>query len=380
MKRFMLFFFERILFGSLAALVPAKKGLMLFGSGFNKFSDNPKFLFLYFQNKNEYSPIWISPSRSEVKDLRDKGYNCYYRWSFDAIWAVVRAPIFFVSHNVTDVFPVIPQRGIVINLWHGTPIKKIGFDSLKEREWIDDFQNSGRTLPYQRWNYFVAASPQTSFIFESAMHLPTSKIKPLGQPRTNPIFDSTNDKEIKAKIEAKLQFVKETGDRRKILYTPTFRNNELSTSKIKESLMEVDKALDKKQNQVILFKPHPLDKSIFDDQFFESLENVFNVSNEDTQDLLCVADILITDYSSIMFDFMITGKPIISYIFDFDDYVAENGGLYFSFEEIGTTVAKNSLEFVSFILDPDTISRGYDKLKFNTTDSCKEINKFLNSL
>ena len=380
MKQLMLLFFERILFGLLTALIPAKKGLMLFGSGFNKFSDNPKFLFLYFQDKSDYSPIWISPCRLEVKGLREKGFNCYYRWSLGAIWAVVRAPIFIVSHNVADIFPIIPRRGIVINLWHGTPIKKIGFDSPIEQAWIESFRNAGRTLPYDRWNYFIAASPSTSFIFESAMHLPTSKIKPLGQPRTNPIFDATNDKEIKAKTEAKLRFVKKTGDRRRVLYTPTFRNNELSTSKIRESLIEVNKALDKKQNQLILFKPHPLDKRIFDDQFFGPLQNVFNVSNEDTQDLLCAADMLITDYSSIMFDFMITGKPIISYIFDFDDYIAENGGLYFSFEEIGTKVATSSSELLSLILDLDLISGGYDELKFNTADSCEKIDKFLESL
>ncbi|MBM1105255.1 CDP-glycerol glycerophosphotransferase family protein [Aurantibacter crassamenti] len=379
MKRFALFLFEKIVFGFLCAFIPKNKHMVLFGTGFHSFSDNPKFLFIHFQNHQFYRPIWISSNRDEVKILRKQGYSCKYRWSLGAFWSIVRAPLFFISHNIKDIYPVVPKRAVVINLWHGTPIKKIGFDSLKEQEWIKRLQNSGRKLPYDRWDYFISASPNTSFIFEKAMGLHKAKIKSLGQPRTDLIYQASNNNKVKTTIEVNLNF-QEISDKYKILYTPTFRNNDRSTDKIKQSLIEINNKLNKDQGQVILFKPHPLDSSIFDDHFFKSLDNVINVSKQDTQNLLCVADVLITDYSSIMFDFMLTGKPIISYIFDLDEYVAENGGFYFSFEEIGTTIATNSSELVTLFHDQQLVAGTYDKFKFNTIDSSIEIERFINTL
>ncbi len=380
MKRIVTFFMEKIIFGLLSTIIPRQKGLMLFGTGFRSFSDNPKFLFLHFQNHRHYRPIWISSNRNEVKRLREMGYRCNYKWSFSTFWAVVRAPLFFISHNVKDIYPIVPQRGVVINLWHGTPIKQIGFDSLKERVWIEDTIRSGRRLPYDRWDYFVAASPETVFIFEGAMRLQRSKIIPLGQPRTEYINSFMNNVELKAAMGSKLPLPLPIAQCTTVLYTPTFRNNDAETLRIKQVLVEIDKALEKKLDTVILFKPHPLDKGTFDNLFFSSLENVINVSSEDTQDLLCISDVLITDYSSILFDFMITGRPIIAYVFDKDAYILENGGLYFSFEELQAKVATTEEELVNFIRQSKELKGGYDSSKFNLSESSKKIESFISEL
>ena len=380
MKRIVTFFMEKIIFGLLCAFIPRKKGLMLFGTGFRSFSDNPKFLFLHFQNHQYYRPVWISADRKEVKRLREMGYSCNYRWSFSTFWAVVRAPLFFISHNVKDIYPIIPQRGVVINLWHGTPIKKIGFDSLKERVWIENIIRSGGKLPYDRWDYFVTASPETVFIFEGAMRLQHSKIIPLGQPRTEYIRSFMNNIELKSAMDSKLPLPSPIAQCTTVLYTPTFRNNDATTLKIKQALIEIDKSLEKKADTILLFKPHPLDKSTFDDLFFSSLKNVINVSSEDTQDLLCISDVLITDYSSILFDFMITGRPIIAYIFDKEAYISENGGLYFSFEELQTKVANTEEELISLIQQAKELKGGYDSSKFNLSESSKKIETFISEL
>lgn len=380
MKRIAIFFIEKIVFGLLCAIVPAEKGLLLFGSGFGRFSDNPKYLFLHFQDHRRYKPIWISSNREEVRQLREKGYHCKYRWSFSAFWAVVRAPIFFISHNVSDIYPVVPRRGTVINLWHGTPIKQIGFDSLKERVWIEYAIQSGRRLPYERWDYFIAASPNTVFIFEGAMRLPRSKIVPLGQPRTEYIHSFMNNGELKTTLGSKLPLPRPIEKCTTVLYTPTFRNNDAATLRIKQALIEIDNALQEKEDTVILFKPHPLDSSTFDDSFFSSLKNVINVSSEDTQDLLCTGDVLITDYSSILFDFMITGRPIIAYVFDKESYISENGGLYFSFEELQAKVANTEEELIDLIQQAKNLKGDYDSTKFNLLQSNKKIESFISEL
>ncbi len=380
MKSIIMFLMEKVVFGLLSTFVPIKKELLLFGTGFRNFSDNPKFLFLHFQNNEHYQPVWISPDRNEVKLLREKGYRCSYRWSLSTLWLVVRARIYFISHNVKDIYPVVPRRGIVINLWHGTPIKKIGFDSLKEQVWIKNMIQSGRELPYSRWNYFVVASSNTSFIFEGAMQLQTSKIKHLGQPRTEYISSYMKDIEFKKAKGSELQLPLPIDECTTILYTPTFRNNDTTTLRIKESLIAINKALENKGDTIILFKPHPLDKSTFDDSFFSSLKYIVNVPSKDTQDLLCISDVLITDYSSIFFDYMITGRPIIAYIFDKEEYVLDNGGLYFSFEELGSKVANSEEELINYIGQAKELRGEYDASKFNLSESCKRIESFISDL
>src|SRR5690606_7028458 len=178
-------------------------------------------LFLYFVEKSRYCPVWISSNRKEVKKLKAQGFNCSYKWGIKTIILVVRAKYFIISHNVKDVFPVIPLRGIIINLWHGTPIKKIGLDSRIEQEWIENLVRSGRTLPYERWNYFISATDFTSSIFKSAMKLPSSKIKPLGQPRTDSLYQASIDEKVKTEIEEGLRISGLFKGKKKILYAPT---------------------------------------------------------------------------------------------------------------------------------------------------------------
>ncbi|MEO9893559.1 CDP-glycerol glycerophosphotransferase family protein [Aurantibacter sp.] len=380
MKRFLFFLIEKIFFSIICAIVPVRKNLILFGSGFNKFSDNPKFLFFHFQKKHLYTSIWISSNRSEVKEMRKCGFKCVYKWSFQALWVVVRASKWIISHKGADVFPFTPKRTVIINLWHGTPIKKIGYDSLKEREWIDNILKSGRKLPYERWNYFITASENANFIFKGAMHLNDSKLKALGQPRNQFIYDTYADKELTDKLKNRAHFLKNFEDRKLILYTPTFRNNMQSTNHIKDSLVSLNSMFQEKQEHILLFKPHPLDKAIFDSGFFEQLQNVINVSSEDTQELLCISDVLITDYSSILFDFMITKKPIIAYVFDYSAYVKASGGLYFSFDEIGITIAHNKDELIGYLLNIDSLTNTYNSNGFNTPNSSEKISSFIAGL
>lgn len=380
MKRLATLFVEKIMFGILSVLIPTKKGLMLFGSGFDRFSDNPKFLFLHFQKNFLEGPVWISSDREEARDLRKKGYRCYYRWSLGAFWSVIRAQLFFVSHTVKDIYPIVPNRGTIINLWHGTPIKQIGFDSLNERIWIEEMLRSGRTLPYERWDYFVAASAQTTFIFERAMRLPEYKIVPLGQPRTDHLLAMIDDAALKEKLSSRLALSRSLEQYTVSLYTPTFRNNESATLTIKRTLVELDRQLRSADDSVLLFKPHPLDRNIFDEEFFKPLTKVLNVSTQDTQELLSVADVLITDYSSILFDFMITKRPIIAYIFDKETYIAENGGLYFSFEDLGTHVASDPTELLTLVMTSNSLKKDYDSLRFNAPNSCAAIEDFVKQL
>lgn len=380
MKRFAMWFMEKVVFRILGILIPPKKGMMLFGSGFGHFSDNPKFLYLYFNGKSSLDPIWISGDRAEVRRLRKKGYSCLYRWSLSALWAVIRAPFFFISHNVKDIYPIVPRRSIVINLWHGTPIKHIGFDSLKEQVWIANLIRAGRPLPYERWDYFVAASPNTVFIFEGAMRLPKSKILPLGQPRTEHILAIMGDTGLKENLDSRLALSRPLERSTLLLYTPTFRSNETATRTIKQTLNELDRILNKTLDKIILFKPHPLDKNVFDEAFFKSMNKVVNVSSQDTQELLGIADVLITDYSSILFDFMITGKPIIAYIFDKETYIAENGGLYFSFEDLVINLAHDSPELINLVMASENLKKAYDSKRFNMSNSCLEIERFVGQL
>lgn len=211
------------------------------------------------------------------------------------------------------------DKTFYFNTWHGTPIKLMGGDIKKDNK---SFRSKAKKCTY---DVFCAQSKYDAEIFKRSFNIPDDVIKIIGLPR-NDGLNNTIKKSILISIKADLGI---NSDKKIILYAPTFReykkddNNNciiappVHLEKWKDTLSE---------KYILLFRAH-----------YEVLK-VFNITNDDfvfdvsaypvLNNLIAIADVLISDYSSLYFDFAITGKPMLCFAYDYDEYVAKRG-LYF---------------------------------------------------
>ena len=292
-----------------------KRKYFLFGNGFGLYAGYPAEVFAGLLRSGVCSEevFFVVPKRRGEdfpKEIRERLlYKYTLRWFFYAI----NSKAWIFSHDVSDVFPIPFPFILKVNMWHGRPIKKIGFDSVIEKKWINTKIRLKIPLPYGDWDLVVAHDSEHARIIESAWKIDSRKILLMKPPN---IYMSTLCSDSSQIAPSKS----------KVLYAPTFRDydydmNFLHSQKMTSWLVRND--------AIILYKPHPSkgrELSSYSQFICDGSEYT------DSQLIQCV-DLLITDYSSIFYDYSIAG---VSSVFVWDDIekysLAE--GLYLEKEEI----------------------------------------------
>lgn len=278
-----------------------KKDVELCSSGFGNFSGHTKYFFLNSANKRVY---WVAKRNCEFQLLCKDYDNVVLMYSFKYWYLLMRSYKFHITHNVTDVFFVKPRGVYVVNHWHGIAIKKIGFDSFVERSWLNAKLAVRDRLPYDDWDLFYCQSYYHLNLIERAFKI--------------------DKKKLVVKIPESINYLKANyKGGRGVLYVPTFRNS----SEISVSHEIVIKKIQSKFgiDVPISIKLHPLDEV--------DLEGLTNVTVLDrTLDVfqaLVYADYLVTDYSSVLYDFyQATSKKVYLVQEDLEQYSKYIGGLY----------------------------------------------------
>ena len=284
----------------------------VFSTGFKSFSGHLKYEFLYGGYENSF---WVAHSKHEYEEVSRVTKNVVKKYSLKYWYVMLKTKNIYISHNVSDVFPLCFKRGEVINFWHGIAIKHIGFDSLNEINWINKKLEKKISLPYDEWTFFYAQTEEHKKNIIKCFKINKNRIK-VRQPLSIDFLSKEwlKNKENKENKENKT----------KVLYMPTFRNDgsdieiiNLSINKIKEYFFEQDIEL--------ILRCHPLIK----------LSNNFGfkgVSMDEENDpfiSLSKCDLLVSDYSSVIYDFYFATsiKPILIQ-HDIEDYIRNNGGMY----------------------------------------------------
>jgi CDP-glycerol glycerophosphotransferase len=173
-------------------------------------------------------------------------------------------------------------------------------------------------------DFYIAPSKTYAKTLKSAFDATDDKIILAGQPRNEIFFDNEKRSIIRETI---LQSLGITDINTKIIvYLPTFRDLDKKRFAFSE---EYEKGT--LSGSVIIEKGHFADKTNI---LESSSEKVFDGSGIDTQYLMMAADLLITDYSSCLFDFLITNRPVIQFVYDYEYYKNEDRGLYYSLKEM----------------------------------------------
>ncbi|MEU6858056.1 CDP-glycerol glycerophosphotransferase family protein [Glycomyces sp. NPDC046736] len=217
---------------------------------------------------------------------------------------------------------------VVVQTWHGTPLKRIGLD-VDLAKYSDPAYHLRIPAMAAEWDYVVSASSYTSPIMRSAFAFEGALLE-TGLPRNDRFFGGASES-INAEVRRRLGI---PADRKVVLYAPTWRDNRSGPRRPFHLEIGLDleaMATELGEDYAIVFRKHPM---LVDQLPAELREFVVDASDyPDVQDLLVATDILVTDYSSLMFDFANTGRPMLFYTYDLDHYRDESNGFYFDFED-----------------------------------------------
>lgn len=214
----------------------------------------------------------------------------------------------------------------VIQLWHGTgTIKRFGQDVNTGK--LKDLEKKANS----RITHLIVNSEETREQYAGSFGVPLNKVFIEGLPRTDLFFHQIRKEERKQKF---YQQHPELDGKKLILYAPTFRDYEKENPKLTLDTEKLSRELPK--DYVVLLRLHPFVTEAFKDKGNNNhlQENVLSMSSyADINTLLLVADYLITDYSSVIFEYCLLEKPMIFYAYDLEEFSDHGRGFYRTYEE-----------------------------------------------
>ncbi len=316
----------------LMGYAPVRKKSVVFESFAGKqFSCNPRAIFEYMQDFNpEYKMYW-SVDKKYMKNFEGRNLNIVPRFSIKWLFIMARAQ-YWVSNSRLPLWIPKPNHTTYLQTWHGTPLKKLAAD-------MDEVHMPGtNTVKYKNnflkeasnWDYLISPNAYSTEIFQRAFAFNKTMIES-GYPR-NDVLHVDNTAE---NMEALKQKFALPMDKKIILYAPTWRDNQFyGRGKYKFDL-ELDLNMLRDQlgdEYIVLLRMHYLVAENFDLTPYTGF--AFDFSNyEDIRELYLVSDILVTDYSSVFFDYANLRRPMIFFVYDIEDYRDNLRGFYFEFEK-----------------------------------------------
>jgi CDP-glycerol glycerophosphotransferase len=315
----------------LIGFLPVKKRLIIFESFLGKqYSDNPRAIYEYLKkNHPEYEMYW-SIDKNFRQKFNEINIPIIYRYSLKWLFLMPRAE-YWVTNSRLPLWFKKPKHTTYLQTWHGTPLKKLALD-MKEVHMPGTTTENYKANFYKEsrnWDFLISPNPYSTEIFKRAFQF-EKPILETGYPRNDFLINNNNQETIN-KIKDTLGIPK---NKKVILYAPTWRDDEFFTKgKYKFTLhLDLEKTQKSLSNEfVILLRMHYLIANSVDIQKYKNF--VFDCSNyEDIRELYVVSDILITDYSSVFFDFLCLKRPIIFYTYDIDTYRDKLRGFYFDIE------------------------------------------------
>lgn len=331
---------------------------------------NPKYIAeeILKQNLN-YELVWLVKKHQKNIDFSEfpqkirlvefKSKKALKELATAKFWIDNQAKIYHIQRGLEK-----QQGQVYIQTWHGSMgIKKIGKDSK-----VDNCNNlpDSTNTDISFVDYLTSNSNIDNTVFNH--RYPNRTIINCGHPRNDIFFKSAKEKEtIKHKIYNKYKISKNT---KIILYAPTFRNNLKNNDCYNLDYFNIINAFEKKYNSnfVILTRLHHEMKNLE----VPNSPKILDVTKYgDIQELMVASDVMISDYSSCMFDFMLSRKPCFSFATDLEQY-NNTQGFYYPLETTPFPIATTNEEMIINIEKFDEISYKNKLEEFLKEKECKE--------
>ena len=368
-------------------VIPRKKKNWIFGSGVGmNFSDNSKYLFLYCSLEKEINCYWITKNKDLVENLRNDGLKAYYKYSIMGLWLSISSKVYIYDSRTGCINHFTSIGAYKVSLWHGSPLKTIDRDITVKN---NAFYIGNHTWGLKRYlvriimpewfvvaDLMIATSDKVKGYFYSAFG--SKKIEVTGYPRNDIISDPNL---YRKNLVFEHNIIDSISTKKTILYAPTFRDTDRFERETPIEWQRLNNLL-KKNDTTFLIKLHRHDYSIAMKENYSHIRVLENES--DMYPLFSKVDLLITDYSSIFFDFLLTDKPVLFYPYDLDDYLTMDRSMYDEYDTV--TPGYKVYDFQGFyeklelffkvpnilkegILDYNVIKKMYNK--YNDSDGSK---------
>ena len=287
----------------------------------------------------------------------DKGGQGLLNLVFRKPLAFARAGTILMDNEFLPLAYVKIRKGVrVVQLWHGTgTIKKFGHDA-----------NSGRLLALEKKadskiTHLIVNSEYTAKLYQGAFGVTEDKVYLTGIPRTDIMFNNEfREKAVVSFYERHPELI----NKRLILYAPTFRDEQVMSPKIELDMEKWCSQFD--EDTILLLRLHPYVADAYDDtSILQYSDKVQNVSGyDDLNTLLYVADVLITDYSSIIFEYALLNRPMYFYAYDVDAFSEYGRGFYEDYNSfVPGPVAGTTEDLIRMIKSGDGYSAVREQFK-----------------
>ncbi len=356
----------------LFAIFPIVPNKIVFESGRDLIDGNAKAIYNYIKKNdiNNYRTIWLVTKSTDVSDIDTNDY-AYYK-TLKGLYHLSTAKYLLKNQSIGEI--ITKKKGqIYIQLFHGNGVmKKQGYD-------VNEAIERPVVSHAKEWDYYIANDENDEKTIRSATGY-NGKIEILGMAAVDTVINNCKDEQKKQNV---LKHLNINNSKKNILYAPTFRDYDLDKNIINIPIKELSKLKDYN----IIIRLHPLVRTKVDKSLF-NLDNFINGCNyPDVSDILAITDILITDYSSVFYEYMPKNSPIIFYPYDYDKYVALRGGFYVDYKkELPGPICYTEKELLNVIKKIDEIypqyiekRRKFNK-KYNNLSDGKASERLVNNL
>lgn len=315
-------------------IVPKDESRMEFVS-LPDYSGNARALYEFIRREHpEYDLTWVVSSGAIADHLKRHGVSAVERVSLQGARAMMRARYIFTTHDGFSLLASSPRQRL-INLWHGMPLKALGFAEFPAED------SAARLRSRKRYSEMVSMLISTSEVSKASLvtcfYIDPRRVAITGQPRNDYLFGARD--EARRMLESLVYRTLE--GKTVIIYLPTFRqatwradgvpfgngNRHFLTDEAALSKME---AFLSRENITLVVKMHPLDEARL--PTFEQDANICIVRDSamtdhlvDLYQILGAADVLLTDYSSVHFDFLMLNRPMAFFVPDLAEYETGRG-------------------------------------------------------
>ena len=311
--------------------LPVRRGLVVFESHLGRqYSDSPRAVYEELRRQGvPCRPVWSHDGRAEGFPA---DATLVRRWSWPYLVALARAEVWIDNQGFPPKLTKRPHTTYV-QTWHGSAIKRMGFDDpamrVRPRPEREAFQRSLR-----RFDHFLIRSEHDARTLARGFRLPDRVLLRTGYPRNDALVAARRAEE-RSGVRARGPLAAALGipaDHTVLLYAPTFRGAPGARERFALPFDAEEFAARFGDRCTLLVRAHYLQHVVLPPGAGGSVLDVGG--HDDVTELLTLADCLVTDYSSILFDYALLDRPVICYLPDHDAYLAEDRGTYLDLYDV----------------------------------------------
>ena len=304
--------------------------IWLFSSTDNShYNYNSRYLFEYVkENLPEITPLFVINDPELRNSLSSKYGKQYFieTESIQGIRQALSAGVWFTSAGLPAYGIGLHKKRLIINLWHGVPLKKIALldPNLKKAARI-----YFKKIFSENYTCILTTSHELIPLMARSFAVSEDKIKVWGQPRNDGLFQKNDCREILGQLFPDLPEYTKT-----VLYAPTFRDyGQVQLFPFKDFDQEQLEAFLEEKNMLLFIRTHVAEQGSAAPYLGKRIRFLGNEQAEDVTGILNIFDCLITDYSSIYIDYLLTDKPMIFLPYDRQQYL-DGRGMNFDYDDV----------------------------------------------